>query len=112
MNEPLPHITPENLNDLIGAPDGPVIIDVRKRPAFEASDSMIASAFWRNHEDVGDWANELPVDRDVVVYCVHGHEVSQGAAAALLSKGLRVRYLAGGFEDFRDAGGKLMPRIG
>jgi len=31
---------------------------------------------------VGQWSNLAP-GRPVVVYCAHGHEVSQGVAAAL-----------------------------
>ena len=46
----------------------------------------------------------------MVVYCVHGHNVSQGAAAALRARGVYARVLAGGIEGWRDAGGVLMAR--
>ena len=39
---------------------------------------------------------------DVVVYCVHGHEVSQSAA-----KALGAAYLEGGIEAWRASGGEL-----
>ena len=42
--------------------------------------------------------------RPVVVYCVRGHEVSQDAAAALRTRGLDARYLAGGIERWRAEG--------
>ncbi|MEQ8507014.1 MAG: rhodanese-like domain-containing protein [Rhodospirillales bacterium] len=112
MDGSLPNISPKDLNSLIGTAACPIIIDVRKRPAFDAAKIMIATAAWRDYQRAVEWAADLPQDKDVVVYCVHGHEVSQGAAAVLQSKGLRVRYLAGGIEAFEEAGGKLMSRAG
>jgi hypothetical protein len=44
----------------------PIVIDVRRDP-----------------ERIDAWARSLPRAESVVVYCVHGHEVSQRAAAAL-----------------------------
>jgi hypothetical protein len=38
----------------------------------------------------------------VVVYCVHGHEVSQTAAASLANAGIDAAYLAGGIARWRD----------
>ena len=35
----------------------------------------------------------------MVVYCVHGHEVSRNVAAALVEGGLKARYLEGGLEE-------------
>jgi rhodanese-related sulfurtransferase len=44
----------------------------------------------------------------VVVYCVHGHEVSQGVAAVLQQRGIAARYLEGGIEEgWRTVGGDL-----
>ncbi len=56
---------------------------------------------------VDRWASELPADRDVVVYCVYGHEVSRAAALRLRAAGLRARFLRGGIEGWRTAGRPL-----
>ena len=48
----------------------------------------------------------LPAAAQVVVYCVHGHEVSQSAA-----KALGARYLEGGIEAWREAGGELDAKL-
>jgi Fe-Mn family superoxide dismutase len=40
----------------------------------------------------------------VVVYCVHGHEVSRSIALALNARGIPARYLVGGIEAWREAG--------
>jgi rhodanese-related sulfurtransferase len=77
----------------------PIVIDVRRRPAFSASREMIGGALRRDPEQVGAWARSLPSAGSVVVYCVHGHEVSQKAAAALAAAGVQARYLEGGLEE-------------
>ena len=47
----------------------------------------------------------LSTDRDVIVYCIHGHRMSQSAAALLRSSGVAARYLVGGIDGFVEAGG-------
>jgi rhodanese-related sulfurtransferase len=86
----------------------PLIIDVRRRPAFQAATGMVAGALWRDPERVADWAGELPRASRVVAYCVHGQEVSQGVAKALAGHGLTAQYLQGGIEEgWKAAGGAL-----
>jgi rhodanese-related sulfurtransferase len=95
-------------SDLAGA-RAPLVIDVRKTPAFLAAPDMIAGALRRDPADVAAWAKELPSASSVVVYCVHGHEVSQGVAEALRSAGISARYLADGLEEgWKQVGGDLM----
>ena len=86
----------------------PLIIDVRRQPAFRAASEMIEGALWRDPERVAEWAGELPRASRVVAYCVHGHEVSQGVAKALAGRGLSAQYLQGGIEEgWKAAGGAL-----
>jgi rhodanese-related sulfurtransferase len=86
----------------------PLVIDVRRKPAFRAAADMIAGALWRDPERVADWAGELPRASRVVAYCVHGREVSQGIAKALGERGLAAQFLHGGIEDgWKVAGGAL-----
>ncbi len=86
----------------------PLVIDVRKSRAFHAASDMIAGALRRDPDRVSAWASELPPAGTVVVYCVHGHEVSQGVAQALRSAGISARYLVDGIEEgWRQAGRSL-----
>ena len=85
----------------------PLVIDVRAHGAFRAASDTIEGALWRNPERVGEWAGELPRASKVVVYCIHGGEVSQGVAKALREAGPSARYLRGGIEDWKAAGGTL-----
>ncbi|MGB0684455.1 MAG: rhodanese-like domain-containing protein [Magnetovibrionaceae bacterium] len=85
-----------------------MIIDVRKPPALAASNRLIKGARWRHPFEVDSWAGEI--DRPVLIYCVHGHEVSQGVAAYLRARGLDALYLEGGFEGYVDTGGETEER--
>jgi rhodanese-related sulfurtransferase len=77
----------------------PILIDVRRAPAFAASREMARGALRRDPERVAAWAQSLPAASSVVVYCVHGHEVSQNTAASLVQAGVEARYLEGGLEE-------------
>jgi rhodanese-related sulfurtransferase len=97
-------------SDLAGA-RAPLVIDVRKTPAFNAASDMIAGALRRDPAHVASWAKELPSASSVVVYCVHGHEVSKGVAEALRASGISARYLADGIEEgWKQAGGGLVQK--
>lgn len=98
-------ISPRDLAALVGAGAEVRIIDVRKRPAFDADPVVIAGAGWGDPELVEDWGPALREGPAVVCYCVHGHEVSQGAAARLDQLGVDVRYLEGGIEEWKAFGG-------
>jgi rhodanese-related sulfurtransferase len=100
-----------SLRSLLGTPRAPLVIDVRKPPAFDADPVMIASALRRAHDSVDAWAAALSRGRDVVVYCVHGHDVSQGAARALGVRGVPARYLEGGIEGWKAAGAPTMRKV-
>src|SRR6186997_2483058 len=77
-------VSPVQLAGLIGTADCPVIIDVRREPLFRSSETRIAGSVWRHHLAAAEWARDLPASRPVVVYCVHGHNVSALAAALLV----------------------------
>lgn len=92
-------ITFSDMQSALRNPQPPLVIDVRQEPAFRAAVEMISGALRRNPETVDAWAQELPSAGTVIVYCVHGHEVSQGVAKALGAHGIDAYYLEGGIED-------------
>lgn len=85
------------------------LVDVRRDAAFERDPVVLPGAIRRRPEDVATWSPRLESWRPVVVYCVHGHEVSRGAATALRALGFDARPLAGGLEGWRESGGALVP---
>jgi Fe-Mn family superoxide dismutase len=88
------------------------ILDVRRPAAFTAAAEVIAGAQWCDPAQVDRWGTELDASQPVVVYCVHGHDVSRSTALALRARGINARYLAGGIEAWRAAGLPLQPKVG
>ena len=110
MSTPATAISVEELTARIGTPRAPVLFDVCRPEAFADSARVIAGARWRNHMLAGEWGRTLDPAAEVVVSCVHGHNVSQIAAATLRSLGLKVRFLEGGTEGFLAQGGPSVLR--
>jgi rhodanese-related sulfurtransferase len=95
MDTTLPAISPLELNLQLARPGAPLLLDVRRGPAFRASDHLLAGATYCAPEDVAALASAQP-PRDVVVYCNYGHEVGRDAATTLRRAGWNARYLQGG----------------
>jgi len=83
------------------------LLDVRRRSAFAAEPRLIPGAGWRDPEQVDRWVAELNPNRSVVVYCRHGHEVSNGVVARLRNLGLETLLLEGGIEAWHASGGPI-----
>jgi rhodanese-related sulfurtransferase len=97
-----PSISPQDLYGAIGTAAAPVVIDVRRSAAFAADNRMIVGAIRRNPDEIQNWREDLPSDRGVVVYCVHGHEASQEAASTLQRAGVDTRYLEHGISGWAE----------
>jgi rhodanese-related sulfurtransferase len=96
-------ISAEELGFLVGTRACPPIVDVRREEVFRQADTLIASAVWRDHRLAADWASEFASEAPVV-YCAHGHNVSELAATLLRQKGVAARILAGGIAAYVEAG--------
>ena len=103
-----PCLLPDTLLSLLKAPRPPVLVDVRRHSAFEAAPATLPGAVWRDPHAVEQWAAELSSGCSIVVYCVHGHEVSQDVRDALRRRGLMASILEGGIEGWRAAGGPVV----
>ncbi|MEP6702449.1 MAG: chromate resistance protein ChrB domain-containing protein [Betaproteobacteria bacterium] len=108
---PHPHSTshpfaPPELYRLLGGNACPLVVDVRKAAAFDSDPQMLPGAARVAPEHIGAW--DPTHARPVVTYCVHGHEVSQGAASALRARGFHATHLEGGIELWRELGMPLL----
>ncbi len=101
-------ISPQHLLSQLGSAKQPLILDVRRKEAFDKDPRMIAGAVWRDPFAVADWLKFLPRHRDIAVYCVHGHEISRNVAAALSAGGLHSVALEGGIEAWTAGGGPTL----
>jgi rhodanese-related sulfurtransferase len=98
-------ITPAALRQSLASSQPPLVIDVRRDERFRESPYLVKGALRRDPAQIEQWKKTLPAAASVVVYCVHGHEVSQNAAKALGAK-----YLEGGIEAWRNGGGSLFDK--
>jgi superoxide dismutase, Fe-Mn family len=70
---------------------------------------MIAGARFLMSEAVDRWADELPRDKPVVIYCMYGFQVSGEATIELQRGGLDARALAGGLAAWHAMGWPTVP---
>src|SRR5258708_18284737 len=89
MEQPLSSISPAEPYARLGTPAAPTVVDVRRHADFATAGELIVSAYHRDPDAVEQWRRDLPNGRQVVVHCVHGHEVSQGVATVLRAAGVR-----------------------
>lgn len=83
------------------------LIDVRRAADRDASTELIPGAAWHDPEKLADWVTSLPKDKEIVLYCVRGGSVSNGVVEALQAKGLNARFIEGGIEGWKAAGGAI-----
>jgi rhodanese-related sulfurtransferase len=93
----LPSLSPAELPALLGRADTPLLLDVRRRPVFAASESILPGAMHCAPEDLPAFARREP-PRAAIVYCAYGHNVSEDAVRTLRAAGWDARALRGGIE--------------
>jgi Fe-Mn family superoxide dismutase len=80
------------------------IIAVRVTKDFDRT-QMIPGAEWRDPTQVTQWAGSLDKTKPVVIYCVHGHKVSQQVVDHLRQSGFTALRLTGGIEAWKEQKG-------
>jgi rhodanese-related sulfurtransferase len=111
MDTHLHSISVSQLTQHFGSAQQPLIVDVRAPDTFAAEATMIAGATWRNPFTINDWLKYLPRHRDIIVYCVHGYEISRNVCSAMRAAGLSATYLEGGIEAWKQAGAPTMQKL-
>lgn len=83
-----------------------LILDVRRSADYKNDDSLIACATWRDPDLITHWSQDLPKDKEIIVYCVRGATVSNSVLDHLLNMGFKARYIEGGIESWKADGGE------
>lgn len=91
-------------------PDTTLVFDIRRESDYAASSEAIPGAMWKNPEKIDAWIGALPLTQDVVVYCVRGGGVSNSVVDRLHAAGIKARYIEGGIEAYKAAGGKVLSK--
>ncbi len=97
QNPSIHSLEPQAFNARLGRSDMPLVLDVRRQPRFDESPRLLAGAQRCAPEDVAVLAASAP-PREVLVYCVYGHNVSDDAVAQLRAAGWSACAIAGGIE--------------
>jgi rhodanese-related sulfurtransferase len=105
-------ISPDSLYARLGSGSALIIVDVRRDGDFGTAATLVADAFHRSPDNVELWQADLPNGRQVVTYCLHGREVSQGVAAALRLMGVEANFLEGGIVNWTEHGLPTRRNIG
>ncbi len=84
-----------------------VVLDVRRDSDYETSDEIIPNATWQNPATVDEWIDSVSKDKQVIIYCVRGGGVSISVVESLHKGGITARYIEGGIEGFKEAGGAV-----
>jgi len=105
----IPRISVDDLASLLSAGEEVVIVDVRSAGALELDARRIPGAVPVELQRVRSWAEPLPRERHIVLYCNCPNEASAARASQLLiDKGfLRARPLAGGLEEWVSRGHRI-----
>ena len=106
-------ISARELSNLSGTSNWPAVVAVTRCVKFEEEARAIAGSVWRDHMQAEVWGPELArLGKPILVYCLHGHNVSQLAVARLRAKGIDARYLEGGIDAYEAAGGLVLKQRG
>jgi membrane protein DedA with SNARE-associated domain/rhodanese-related sulfurtransferase len=103
-------LEPEELMRMIDSGQNVFIVDLRHPLDYLPDPRMLPGAIRLTPDKLMERADEIPLDRDVVLYCTCPSDASSGKMAITLRKlGVyRVRPLHGGFETWRDKGYPLV----
>ena len=106
-------ITADELHQKLEAGENPMILDLRPLSELAIDPSLIRGALHMTMEEVEHRQQEIPRDRDIILYCSCPNEVSSARAALLLRrKGItRVRPLLGGIDAWRERHYPTEPRV-
>ena len=102
-------INPQELKSILGT-KSVTVIDVRRKDDYAADNNAIPGSSWLGPSQIDNWSATLPLDKEVVLYCVRGGAVSNSVVDALQAKGLKARFIEGGISAWKEAGGSVIQK--
>jgi len=107
-------ISPEQFAALLASGEMPLLLDVRRDERFDQSPRMLPRAQRCAPQQVAKLAATQGPGQ-AIVYCVHGLEIGEQAAAELRAAGWHARFLQGGIDGWIERGGPSLrkrPELG
>jgi membrane protein DedA with SNARE-associated domain/rhodanese-related sulfurtransferase len=105
-------ITVDELRQMQEAGESPVILDLRSLTELDEDPALIRGAVHMTMEEVQLRHQEIPRDREIILYCSCPNEVSSARVALQLHRTgiLRVRPLLGGIDAWKERNYPTEPR--
>jgi rhodanese-related sulfurtransferase len=100
-------LSPDDFKQLLYLRKNVLVLDVRRKNDYQMDAQKIPGAAWLDPDKLAQWSTALPLDRDIVIYCVHGGSVSNSVVEQLQAKGVKARFIEGGIEAWKTAGGEV-----
>ncbi|MDJ1158373.1 chromate resistance protein [Chelatococcus sp. SYSU_G07232] len=97
-------IDPPDLFEALLGTVPPLLVDVGRRELVDERGTILPAAWLLDAADAADILASEAAGRRVVVACAHGHNRSQGVAAALRARGIAAQVLRDGFDSWLAAG--------
>jgi membrane protein DedA with SNARE-associated domain/rhodanese-related sulfurtransferase len=106
-------ITVDELHQRLQTGEVPVILDLRSPAELDRDPSLIRGARHLTMDELKLRHQEIPRDRDIVLYCSCPNEETSARMALLLQRNgiLRVRPLLGGIDAWRERNYPVEPRL-
>jgi rhodanese-related sulfurtransferase len=98
--------------DFTALADTALVLDVRRKNDRETSNEFVFGALWKDPEQIDQWIEGVPKTHEVIIYCVRGGAVSNSVVDRLQADGVQARFIEGGLEGLKAAGGKVASRRG
>ncbi|MDD5391888.1 MAG: hypothetical protein PHE17_02590 [Thiothrix sp.] len=93
--------------DFAAIADTAIVLDVRRKEDRDASNETLPFALWKDPAQIDQWIGALPHSHEVIIYCVRGGAVSNSVVDRLQADGVKARFIEGGIEGVKAAGGKV-----
>lgn len=103
-------IRPDDLKERLADRKELILLDVRRKADYDADQETLPGAEWRDPDKVAEWSTDLHGDKHVVVYCVRGGSVSNNVLDHLQAKNVQARFIEGGIEAWKAAGGPVVKK--
>ncbi len=84
-----------------------MVLDIRRDSDYETSGEVVPGSTWKDPTKIDDWIDSVPKDASVVIYCVRGGGVSNSVLDRLQADGINARFIEGGIEALKEAGGTV-----
>ncbi len=90
--------------------DTVMVLDVRRREDRDTSQETVAGATWQDPTHMDTWIGAVPYDQPIVIYCARGGSVSNSVVDRLRAAGVQARFIVGGIEGLKAAGGPVVAK--